>query len=439
MTQVLIIGASKGIGLETTRQALEAGRTVCAFARSAAGIRISDPKLKKVPGDALRGSEVTAAVTGMNAVIQVLGVGLGDLFRPVHFFSDATRVLVAAMQAQGVKRLICVTGGLGRREGSMTRRKFVALLAGAVARTIVARAQYGSTSHIVVVNSNSRGVWLATAVIDELRRNGLIEGRNLLVEGNGIGVPFPRFADAARELAKTSIEAIVVGGGAPPIRSVQAVLPAIPIVGVADDMVADGLARSLAQPGGNVTGVSLFAPELNGKRQELLIELLPGVHRMAALADPRVQHPQELETLQEAARARRVELSIHLVTSEDGIIPAISAAQAAGAGGLNVLAASLFGSISKTIIAHTSALRLPAIYMWPDFAELGALIAYGPSQTQVYRQVARMLAKVLRGAKPADLPVEQPTTFELAINLDTAKAIGLTVPMNLLSRADKVI
>jgi putative tryptophan/tyrosine transport system substrate-binding protein len=111
----------------------------------------------------------------------------------------------------------------------------------------------------------------------------------------------------------------------------------------------------------------------------------------------------------------------------------------AGAGGLNVLAASVFGSNFKTIVAQTTELRLPAIYMFPDYVELGALIAYGPLQTQVYRRVARMLAKVLRGAKPADLPVEQPTTFELVINLSTAKAIGLTVPMSLLSRADRLI
>ena len=110
MAQVLIIGASKGIGLETTRQALEAGHMVRAFARSAADIRISGPKLEKVRGNALKSSDVTAAVTGMNAVIQVLGVGLGDLFWPVHLFSDATRILIAAMQAQGVKRLIVVTG-----------------------------------------------------------------------------------------------------------------------------------------------------------------------------------------------------------------------------------------------------------------------------------------------------------------------------------------
>ena len=277
-------------------------------------------------------------------------------------------------------------------------------------------------------------------IADELRRNGLVEARNLVTDGSGIGIPYPRFPDVARELVKAKVEALVVGGGSPPIRSVQAVAPATPIVGVADDMVAEGLARSLVQPGGNVTGVSLFAPELDGKRQELLIELLPVVRRMAALTDPRVQSPQQLQALQEeAASVRGVELSMHPVTGADGIVPAINAAKAAGAGGLNVLAASLFGSNSKTIIAHTTALRLPAIYMWPDHTELGALIAYGPPQTEVYRQVARMVAKVLRGTKPADLPVQQPTTFELAINLETAKAIGLTVPMNLLSRADKVI
>jgi putative ABC transport system substrate-binding protein len=324
----------------------------------------------------------------------------------------------------------------------MKRREFITLLGSAMAALpLAARAQDARTYHIGVLHDNPRGSPLVTALFDELRRNGFIEGRNLAVDGRGIGVPHPRFGDVAREMAKTNIEALVVGGGAPPIRSVQAVAPAIPIVGVADDMVADGLARSLAQPGGNITGVSLFAPELNGKRQELLIELLPGVRRMAALADPSIQSPQELETLQGAARVRGVELSIHPVTSADGIIPAINTAKAAGAGGLNMLSGSLLGgrSNSKIIIAHTSALRLPAIYMWPDHAELGALIAYGPLQTQVYRQVARLLAKVLRGAKPAELPLEQPTTFELWINLETAKAIGLTVPMNLLSRADKVV
>jgi putative ABC transport system substrate-binding protein len=322
----------------------------------------------------------------------------------------------------------------------MKRREFITLLGGATAAwPLRAHAQDGRTYRIGVLNVNPRGSPVVTTVFDELRRNGLVEGRNLIVEGAGIGIPYSQFAEAARELAKKNIEALVVGGGAPPIRAVQSVLPTMPIVGVADDMVADGLARSLAQPGGNVTGVSLFAPELDGKRQELLIELLPDVRRMACLADPRVQPPKQLQALTEAVRARGIELSIYPVANPEGIIPAMDASKAAGAGGLNVLAASLFGGNHKIIIDHAAALRLPAMYMWPNHTEEGALIGYGPVQTQIYRQVARMLAKVLRGAKPAELPVEQPTIFELAINLDTAKALGLTVPMNLLSRADKVI
>src|SRR5215470_5482573 len=202
----------------------------------------------------------------------------------------------------------------------MKRREFITLLAGAAAaRPLSSRAQDGRIYRIGVLNSNPRGSPVVTALFDELRRNGLVEGRNLVVEGSGIGIPYPQFQDAARELAKTKVEALVVGGGGPPIRSVQAVLPAMPIIGVADDMVADGFARSLVQPGGNVTGVSLFARELDGKRQELLIELLPGVRRMAALADPRVQSAQQLQELQDAARARGVELSIHPVTSTDAI------------------------------------------------------------------------------------------------------------------------
>jgi putative ABC transport system substrate-binding protein len=139
----------------------------------------------------------------------------------------------------------------------------------------------------------------------------------------------------------------------------------------------------------------------------------------------------------QAARARDVELWIYSVTSVDAIIPAIDAAKAAGAQALNVLVESLLSGNVKTIIAHTTAVRMLAIYMWPDDAEAGALIASGRLHTQVYCQVARMLAKVLYGAKPADLPVEQPTTSEFATNLETGKAIGLEIPMNLLSSADR--
>jgi ABC transporter substrate binding protein len=214
----------------------------------------------------------------------------------------------------------------------MKRREFIALLGSAAAWPVAARAQDGRTYRIGVLNANPRGSPMMIALFDELRRNGLVEGRNMVVEGSGIGIPYPRFPDVARELAKAKVEALVVGGGSPPIRSVHAVAPDIPIIGVADDMVAAGLAQSLVQPGGNVSGVSLFAPELDGKRQELLIEVLPGVRRMAALADPRVQPPQQLQALQEAARTRGVELSIHPLTSADAIVPANQRCESGGRG-----------------------------------------------------------------------------------------------------------
>jgi len=147
----------------------------------------------------------------------------------------------------------------------MKRRTFIGLLGGAASWPLAARAQEGRTYRIGVLNANPRGGPLVTALFDELRRNGLVEGRNLIIEGSGIGIPYPRFPDVARELAKAKVEALVVGGGGPPIRSVQAVASGIPIIGVADDMVAAGLAQSLVQPGGNVTGVSLFAPDSTAK------------------------------------------------------------------------------------------------------------------------------------------------------------------------------
>jgi putative tryptophan/tyrosine transport system substrate-binding protein len=322
----------------------------------------------------------------------------------------------------------------------MRRRDFIKNLAAAIGvPALPAAAQESRIYRIGVLNNNPRRSPVVSAFFDELRRSGFVEGRNLIVESTGIGIPYPQFGDAAREIAKAKVEAFVVGGGSPPIHAVRAVAPGIPVVGVADDMVGDGLAQSLVRPGGSVTGVSILATELDGKRQEFLMELLPGVRQMTALADPRVQSPQKLQMLQDAARARGVELSIRKMTSAEAILPAIDAAKAEGAGGLNVLAASLFGGNAKMIIEHTTALRLPSIFMWPHYAEDGALIAYGPIQNEVYRQVARILAKVLRGADPATLPVEQPTTFELAINLETAKVINLTVPMNLLTRADRVV
>jgi len=207
---------------------------------------------------------------------------------------------------------------------------------------------------------------------------------------------------------------------------------------VNDDMVASGLVPSLARPGGNLTGISILATELDG-RQEILMELVPTSRHMAALADPSATRPSQLEALRSATAARGIALSIYPVRGAGDIAAAVDAAQIAGATALNVLASCLLNANREIILGRSAGLRLPAIYQWPETAEEGGLAAYGPRFTEVFRQFARQVVKVLRGAKPADIPVEQPDKFELVINLRTAKTIGLEVPAALLDRANQVI
>jgi putative tryptophan/tyrosine transport system substrate-binding protein len=204
-------------------------------------------------------------------------------------------------------------------------------------------------------------------------------------------------------------------------------------------MVGSGLVRSLANSSGNTTGVSILSTELDGKRQEILIEAVPGIRRMAALADSNVTTPRQFQALQEAAQTRGVELSIYRIASPDEIVSAIDAAKTSEAAALNVLSSPLLYANRQVIIERTAALRLPAMYQWPEMAEQGGLLAYGPRVVRLFREgLARQLVKLLRGAKPADIPVEQPTNFELVINSTTAHALGHDVPVGLLLRADKV-
>ena len=197
--------------------------------------------------------------------------------------------------------------------------------------------------------------------------------------------------------------------------------------------------NSLARPNGNTTGVSILATELDGKRQEILIEAVPGLRRMAALADANTTGAK-LDALQEAARARNIELSIYRVAKGEEIAAAIDMAKASGAATLNVLASPMLDANRKLVMDRVAALRLPAMYPWPELAEEGGFAAYGPRLIGLFRDLLpRQLIKLFRGAKIADIPIEQPTKFELVINLKTAKAMGVTVPEALLVRADKVI
>jgi len=209
-------------------------------------------------------------------------------------------------------------------------------------------------------------------------------------------------------LVAAGVDAILTGG-APVTRVVQKATRTIPILAGADDLVLSGLVSSLAHPGGNTTGISFLATELDGKRLELLTELVPAARHIAALADPSVTAPEQLKAMEDAARARGIELSIHLTAKPEEIVPAIDMAKASGAQALNVLATPLLDANRQLIIERTAALELPAIYQWPEIAEGGGLAAYGPRQTAGARQRARQLVKIFRGAKPGNIRLSSRT------------------------------
>jgi putative ABC transport system substrate-binding protein len=322
----------------------------------------------------------------------------------------------------------------------MRRRRFITLLGGAALLPRAARAQEpGRVYHLGSLSPLPRDGLLTVALWDGLRRLGFIEGQNLTDYPRGYGLRIEQFSEVAAELVKAPVDVIVALGN-PAIRAAQLATATIPILAVTDDIVGSGLVPSLARPGGNTTGISILATELDGKRQEILIEMSPGARHIAALADSNTTASGQLEALQVAARARGIELSIYPIAKPEEIIGAIDAAQAAGAAGVNVLASPVLNAQRKLIIERVATLRLLAIYQWPETAEEGGLAAYGPRIIQIGHDVeARQLVQLLKGAKPADMPIEQPTTFELIINLKTAKALGLAMPPSILARADNVI
>jgi putative ABC transport system substrate-binding protein len=323
----------------------------------------------------------------------------------------------------------------------MNRRTLIALFGGAsLALPLQVRAQQpGRTYRIGGLQSSPREAPQIIALLDELRRLGFIEGQNLIIDPHGFGLRSEQFLQAAVELVNAQVDVILAGGNLA-IRAAQQATTTLPILGVTDDMVGSGLAASMAHPGANTTGVSLLATELDGKRQELLTELIPAARHIAALTDPNTTAPGQLQALQEAARTHGVDLDIRTAATPEEIKPAIDAAKASGAAGLNVLASPVLFVNRRLIFERAAALHLPAIYQWPEMAREGGLAGYGPSIVQLFRDVvSRQLVKLLEGAKPADLPVEQPTRFELVINLNTAKELGLTIPQTVLLLADEVI
>ena len=321
----------------------------------------------------------------------------------------------------------------------MRRREFIAVLGGAATWPFAALAQEPGRTYRLgcLFAGRVQELWW-NAFLDPARRHGFIEGQNLTADYCDFAQHVDLLSEWADELTKSRVD-LIAAAGDPAIRAAQKATKTIPILAITDDMVGAGLVNSMARPDGNTTGVSILATELDGKRQELLIEAVPGLRRMAALADSN-RAAVKLEALQQAANARNVELSVQRVARGEEIAAAIEEAQSSGAKALNVLASPMLWANRKLIMDRVAVLRLPAIYQFPEMAEEGGFAAYGPSIIEVFRELyGRQLVQLLRGVKVADIPIEQPTKFELVINLKTANAMGVTVPPALVARADKVI
>lgn len=322
----------------------------------------------------------------------------------------------------------------------MRRREFIALLGGAAADTAAALKAWsqpaGRTYRLGVLVQAPRTAAHWIAFFDELHKQGMIEGVNLTVV-DAFNTPLDRADAAATMMVDARPDAIMTAGSL--TRVLQRATETIPIVTVSDDLLAEKVVTSLSHPNGNATGISILATELDGKRQEILLDAIPATYRLAILADVGVTTPERIKALENAAKARGIMVSTHIANRADDITPAIDAALSAGAQALNVLASSLFSVKRAQIIQRMAVARLPAIYQWPEMAEQGGLMAYGPRFVDLYRQQALQVVKVLKGTKPTDIPIEQPTKFELVINLKTAKSLGFTIPPSLLLRADEVL
>src|SRR5690348_14867583 len=320
---------------------------------------------------------------------------------------------------------------------NIARRKFVAMLGGA-AFARPARAQQGGLPLVGVLRPNSKDITetFAEPFRRYMKAIGWEEGRNirfLFVWAEGRS---DRATALAGDLVAQNVD-LIIPFGDPAIRAAQRATQAIPIVGMADDMIGSGLAASMARPGGNTTGVSILASELDVKRLEILREYVPQAQRIAVLADPTT-----VSTRVQLASGER-DLGVELVRFEaqnpDEIGRALDAITVSRVEAVNVLASPILNTARRLIIDRMRDAHLPAIYQWPETVEDGGLLGYGPRNLLCYRHVVSLVDKVLRGAKPADLPIEQPSKFELVVNLKTAGALGMTIPPTLLLRADEVI
>jgi putative tryptophan/tyrosine transport system substrate-binding protein len=301
----------------------------------------------------------------------------------------------------------------------------------------VPRIGYLSSSDAATESTGSEAIRLA------LRERGYIEGQNIAIEYRYAEGKVDRFSEVAADLVRLKVDVIVVAGGPVWVRAAKNATKTIPIVmmGIGTDPVVAGLIESLARPGGNVTGLTLLSEELGGKRLELLKEAVPKLARVAVLYNPATPGTvvEVKEALPVAARPLGLTLRSWELRDADAIEKVFAALNKERPDGLYVPSGLLMRANVKRIASFALKSRLPSMYSNRQAVDAGGLMSYGADIADSYRRVAIYVDKILKGAKPADLPVEQPTKFELVINLKTAKQIGVTIPQSILYRADKVI
>jgi putative ABC transport system substrate-binding protein len=325
----------------------------------------------------------------------------------------------------------------------MRRRELLPMLGGAMTAAPAARAQHKAMPVIGYLSSasptpNSPNV---VAFRQGLGDAGYAEGQNVAIEFRGAAGHYDRLPGLAADLVSHKVDVIVVPGGATAVLAAKNATSTIPIVfsGVGDP-VGIGVVASLARPGGNLTGFSNMNAELTPKRLELLSELVPRDGVIALLVNPNNPNVERvMRDVQDAARAKGIKLSMLKAGTESEIETAFASLVQLQAGALLVEPDAFFASRREQFVALASRDAIPAIYFEREFSAAGGLISYGPSLTAANRQAGIYAGRILKGEKPADPPVQQPTTFELVVNLKTAEALGLTVPPSILARADEVI
>ena len=328
----------------------------------------------------------------------------------------------------------------------MDRRTFVfALTGGLLTVPLAVEAQPAATRvpriGFLALNPTANP-HLQEAFLQGLRDLGYVEGRNVAIEYRDAEGKLERLPALGAELVALKVDVIVTGGGTPVALAAKQATRTLPIVfSSATDPVTDGLVTSLARPGGNLTGLSNLAPELVGKCLEQLKEAVPKVGLVAVLWQPGAigGRTDMLKPADVAARALGVRLQFVEAQGPADFDRAFSDMARAHAGALAVLGSAIFNSERRRLVGLAAKHRLPTVYTSRDFVDAGGLMTYGPNLADSFRRAAAYVDKILKGAKPADLPVEQPTKFELVVNLRTATALGLTIPPSLLQRADQVI